>query len=73
MEKREVTSFINPRRDRTPLPKHVTKPVGESIYFLHPYLDFSLPPSGYYTYCKLPWCSNSLAALHMKMDRIPSL
>lgn len=46
-EKREVTSFINPRRDRTPLPKHVTIPVGESIYFLQPYLDFSLPPSGF--------------------------
>lgn len=47
MEKREVTSFITPRRDRTPLTKPVTKPVGESIYFLHPYLDFLLSPPGF--------------------------
>lgn len=70
MEKREVTSFINPRRDRTPLTKPVTKPVGESIYFLHSYLDFSLLPSAFAHSVNSHGVQDSLVALHMKIYRI---
>lgn len=70
MEKREVTSFINPRRDRTPLTKPVTKPVGESIYFLHSYLDFSVPQSAFAHSVNSHGVQDSLVALHMRIYRI---
>lgn len=56
---KKETWFINPRRDSTTLTKPGTSK-NESIYFLHPYLDFLTLTVWICTNCKVSWYSDSL-------------
>lgn len=68
--RKEVTWFINPRRDRTTLTKPGTSK-NESIYFFHPYLDFWLSQSGFARPVNFHGIQIPLQDFDMKMDRIP--